>query len=264
MNASAPASLHERYVLLADPRTRTWFLMGSPVPVVTLIGFYLLLATRLGPRWMRDREPFNIRGLVVAYNVLMVALSGYFIYFAIAYAGMRRPGQSLLCWATDPSPSAENMFFLTRAWYYMLMKLGEMLDTVFFVLRKKTNHLSFLHLLHHSLALWSVWLVLTLGITGHVFSFPLLNSAVHVVMYGYYALAAMGPALRPSLWWKKYVTFFQIAQFGALTLHAFIPAVVDCGVPKVLALVGTFEGVLFAALFSEFYINAYVHKKTFK
>ncbi|KAH9382374.1 hypothetical protein HPB48_004870 [Haemaphysalis longicornis] len=146
--------------------------MGSPVPVVTLIGFYLLLATRLGPRWMRDREPFNIRGLVVAYNVLMVALSGYFIYFAIAYAGMRRPGQSLLCWATDPSPSAENMFFLTRAWYYMLMKLGEMLDTVFFVLRKKTNHLSFLHLLHHSLALWSVWLVLTLGITGHVFLLP--------------------------------------------------------------------------------------------
>lgn len=264
-NASSPIrSLHAQYVLLADPRTSGWTFMGSPIPIVAIICFYLFFATRLGPWLMRNREPYNIRSIVLVYNLVMVALSSYFIYFTLQYTSMRKPGQSLLCWPTDPRPTFLNMFFLDKAWYYMLMKAGEMLDTVFFVLRKKTNHLSFLHLLHHSLALWSVWLVLTLGITGHVFSFPLLNSAVHVVMYGYYALAALGPALRPSLWWKKYVTFFQIAQFGALTLHSFIPAVVDCGVPKVLALVGAFEGLLFAALFSEFYINAYVHKKSFK
>ncbi|KAH7937208.1 hypothetical protein HPB49_008850 [Dermacentor silvarum] len=160
------------------------------------------------------------------------------------------------------TPTGINMFFLDKAWYYMLMKAGEMLDTLFFVLRKKTRHLSFLHLLHHSLALWSVWLVLTLGITGHVYSFPLLNSAVHVVMYIYYALSALEPAMRPKLWWKKYVTLFQIIQFTALALHALIPVVVDCGISRVLAFVGALEGILFASLFTDFYYTAYVRQRS--
>ncbi|KAH6919890.1 hypothetical protein HPB50_029122 [Hyalomma asiaticum] len=266
MNSSASSlrGLHDHYVLLADPRTRTWFFMGSPVPVMVVIVLYLLFATRLGPWFMRDRKPLNVRGVVVFYNVVMMGLSVYFICFAILYASTRKPGQSVFCWGTDPRPTEHNMFFLTQGWYYMLMKAGEMLDTLFFVLRKKTTHLSFLHLLHHSLALWSVWLVLTLGMTGHVFSFPLLNSVVHVVMYGYYALAALGPALRPNLWWKKYVTLIQIAQFGALSLHALIPVFVDCGMPRTLALVGALEGVLFASLFSDFYVKAYVRKSAIK
>ncbi|KAH6927664.1 hypothetical protein HPB50_006369 [Hyalomma asiaticum] len=174
MNSSASSlrSLHDHYVLLADPRTRTWFFMGSPVPVMVVIVLYLLFATRLGPWFMRDRKPLNVRGVVVFYNVVMMGLSVYFICFAILYASTRKPGQSVFCWGTDPRPTEHNMFFLTQGWYYMLMKAGEMLDTLFFVLRKKTTHLSFLHLLHHSLALWSVWLVLTLGMTGHVFSVP--------------------------------------------------------------------------------------------
>ncbi|XP_050026935.1 very long chain fatty acid elongase 7-like [Dermacentor andersoni] len=266
MNASASPlrTLHEHYVLLADPRTRTWFFMGSPLPVVAFICFYLVFATRVGPWIMRDRKAFEVRSLVVFYNVVMIGLSAYFIYFALSYASMRKPGQSVFCWATDPRPTEDNMFFLTRAWYYMLMKAGEMVDTLFFVLRKKVKHLSFLHLLHHSLALWSVWLVLTLGMTGHVFSFPLLNSAVHVVMYGYYALAALGPALRPNLWWKKYVTLFQILQFLLLSLHALIPALLDCGISRILALVGSLEGLLFASLFSDFYIKTYVRKSALK
>ncbi|KAH8020836.1 hypothetical protein HPB51_005277 [Rhipicephalus microplus] len=254
-------SLHDHYVQLADPRTSGWPFMGSPVPIVTLIGIYLLFATRIGPWLMRDCQPFKIRNLLFAYNATMVGLSVYFMYITITYMGMR-DGHSLLCWPTDPRPTGINMFFLDKAWYYMLMKAGEMLDTLFFVLRKKTRHLSFLHLLHHSLALWSVWLVLTLGITGHVFSFPLLNSAVHVVMYTYYALSALEPSLRPKLWWKKYVTLFQIVQFTALAVHALIPVVVNCGISRILAFVGALEGILFATLFTDFYYTAYVKKRS--
>lgn len=260
MNSTSPlSSLHERYVHLADPRTRSWPLMGSPLPIVALLSFYLLFALHLGPRLMQNRQPFNIRRLVVAYNVAMVCMSLYFIYVSVEYAKLRSEG-SLLCWPSDPRPSDENMYFLHRAWYYMLMKAGEMLDTLFFVLLKKDTHLSFLHILHHSLALWSVWLVLTLGLTGQVYAFPLLNSAVHVVMYGYYALAALGPSYRKHLWWKKYVTLFQIVQFLMLSVHALIPALVDCGFPRSLACVGAFEGLMFACLFSEFYYGAYVFR----
>lgn len=36
-------------------------------------------------------------------------------------------------------------------WLYYMCKITELLDTVFFVLRKKQNQISFLHLYHHTL-----------------------------------------------------------------------------------------------------------------
>lgn len=36
-------------------------------------------------------------------------------------------------------------------WLYYMCKITELLDTVFFVLRKKQNQISFLHVYHHTL-----------------------------------------------------------------------------------------------------------------
>ncbi|KAH7947308.1 hypothetical protein HPB52_010026 [Rhipicephalus sanguineus] len=81
-------------------------------------------------------------------------------------------------------------------------------------------------------------------------------------MYAYYALSALEPSLRPQLWWKKYVTLFQIVQFTALALHALIPVVINCGISRILAFVGALEGILFASLFTDFYYTAYVQKSS--
>lgn len=40
----------------------------------------------------------------------------------------------------------------------------------------------------------------------------LLNCVVHVIMYSYYALSAMGPAYQKYLWWKKYMTTIQLVS----------------------------------------------------
>lgn len=47
-----------------------------------------------------------------------------------------------------------------------------------------------------------------LGEQGILIGF--LNSFVHVVMYGYYLLAALGPRVQKYLWWKKYITKLQL------------------------------------------------------
>ncbi len=41
-----------------------------------------------------------------------------------------------------------------------------------------------------------------------------LNSIVHVIMYSYYFVAAMGPEYQKYLWWKRYLTSFQMIQVG--------------------------------------------------
>lgn len=45
---------------------------------------------------------------------------------------------------------------------------------------------------------------------GHSTFFALLNSFVHIVMYFYYMIAAMGPKYQKFIWWKKYLTTFQM------------------------------------------------------
>lgn len=37
-------------------------------------------------------------------------------------------------------------------------------------------------------------------------------SGIHVMMYMYYLLAAMGPGMQKYLWWKKYLTIMQIVS----------------------------------------------------
>ena len=38
------------------------------------------------------------------------------------------------------------------------------------------------------------------------------NSFVHISMYTYYCLAALGPHMQKYLWWKKYLTTLQLVS----------------------------------------------------
>ncbi|KAL3179266.1 hypothetical protein MRX96_038169 [Rhipicephalus microplus] len=91
--------------------------------------------------------------------------------------------------------------------------------------------------------------------------FPLLNCSVHVVMYSYYALAALPPSIRPNLWWKRYVTIFQIAQFFVLMVHSLVPVFKDCDFPRPFAVFMALEAALFFYLFSDFYVKNYGPQK---
>jgi len=128
----------------------------------------------------------------------------------------------------------------------------------FFVLRKKNDHISTLHVVHHSLMPVNIWLGLKLIPTISAAFVPFINSLVHAVMYSYYA-ASTWPSLRPYLWWKKYLTLVQIIQIAAAILHLFyIGLVPACRVPRLLFLVGVVQGVLILTLFCLFYVNSYI------
>lgn len=44
------------------------------------------------------------------------------------------------------------------------------------------------------------------------FSTGTINSFVHIIMYSYYLLAAMGPRVQKYLWWKKHITNLQMVR----------------------------------------------------
>lgn len=44
------------------------------------------------------------------------------------------------------------------------------------------------------------------------FFIGLVNTFVHIIMYSYYGLAAIGPHMQKYLWWKRYLTSLQLVR----------------------------------------------------
>lgn len=88
--------------------------------------------------------------------------------------------------------------------------MSELLDTVFFVLRKKYNQITFLHVYHHTAMPMISWGCTKYFPGGHGTFIGMINSFVHIIMYFYYMVAAMGPKYQKYLWWKKYITTLQM------------------------------------------------------
>uniref|UniRef100_A0A8C3K4B0 Elongation of very long chain fatty acids protein n=1 Tax=Calidris pygmaea TaxID=425635 RepID=A0A8C3K4B0_9CHAR len=105
-------------------------------------------------------------------------------------------------------------------WWFFFSKVIELLDTVFFILRKKQEQVTFLHVYHHATMLFNWWSGVKYVPGGQAFFIGMLNSFVHIFMYGYYALASLGPQMHRYLWWKRYLTIMQLViNFMGSSLH---------------------------------------------
>merc|ERR1719204_1518466 len=106
---------------------------------------------------MKDREPFELKKILLAYNFSQVLFSlwmfmeGWGFYISGNYS-----------WHCEP------------------------FDSVFFVLKKKFAHLSPLHVIHHSTLPFLCWWGPRFVGGGQSGFGPFLNSGVHTLMYLYY------------------------------------------------------------------------------
>ena len=124
-------------------------------------------------------------------------------------------------------------------------------------MRKKYNQISVLHVVHHGVVPFSVWFGVRFVPGGHATFFGMLNSFVHIWMYLYYGIAAMGPQYQKFTWWKKYLTTLQMVQFVAFSYHTFQLLFIDCNFPKAFVWLIGMHGVVFFVLFFNFYRKSY-------
>merc|ERR1719370_2192637 len=118
-----------------------------------------------------------------------------------------------------------------------------------------------MHVVHHGGLPIAVWFGPKFVGGGHTTFCGFLNSGVHVAMYLYYFLAALGPSIQPYLWWKRYLTRLQMAQFVIFFAHAMQPLFIECDYPKIYCWIILGHGVLYFCLFSNFYSKSYLSKK---
>lgn len=243
-----------------DPRTNSWLLMSSPFPTLAICLSYVYLVKVLGPRLMENRKPFELKTVLIVYNLFQVIFSSW-LFYEIAMSGWFTGRYSLQCQPVDDSDDPETTRMVHACWWYYFSKFTEFFDTIFFVMRKKYNHVSTLHVIHHGVMPMSVWFGVKFTPGGHSTFFGLLNTFVHIVMYTYYLLAACGPQLRKFLWWKKYLTALQMAQFVGIMVHAFQLLFIECNYPRAFVWWIGMHAVMFFFLFNEFYKQSYSQRK---
>ncbi|XP_065119568.1 very long chain fatty acid elongase 7-like [Paramisgurnus dabryanus] len=253
--------LYDEWIREADPRTENWLLMSSPFPQTFIIAAYIYFVTTLGPRVMENRKPFDLKRPMIIYNFGIVAFSLYMIY-EFLMSGWAN-GYTYGCDLVDYSSSPQAVRMAWTCWLYYFSKFVEMLDTVFFVLRKKNSQVTFLHVYHHSIMPFTWWFGVKFAPGGLGTFHALLNCVVHVIMYTYYALSALGPAYQKYLWWKKYMTSIQLVQFVMVTAHIgqfFFMKDCPYQFPVFLYIIGLY-GLIFLILFLNFYYHAYTKGK---
>lgn len=241
-----------------DPRVDDWFMMSSPLPSIVICILYVIII-KLGPWIMKDRRPLGLRNVMLAYNFVMVLLSTFcFVEFGVA--GWFT-GYSFGCEEVDYSNSPKALRMANVCWWFYMSKFIELLDTIFFVMRKKFNQCSFLHVFHHAIMPASWWFGVRFVPGGFGTFHALLNSFIHLVMYTYYFMAALGPRYQKYLWWKKYMTKMQIIQFILVTVHSVqLLWMKDCRYPRLFAYWILAYAVIFLVMFANFYIQAYKKK----
>ncbi|XP_055439513.1 elongation of very long chain fatty acids protein 7-like [Bubalus kerabau] len=238
-----------------DPRTDSWFLVCSLLPVTLLLAVYLLLVVA-GPRLMSSHEPLSLAGPLAAYNLGLVVLSGYMFYEFMAT--LLLANYSYLC---DYSRGKLGMRMASVCWWCFFSKVLELLDTVFFILRKKAEQITFLHVYHHGTMLFNWWAGVKYVPGGQALFIGMLNSLVHVFTYLYYGLASLEPRLRPSLWWKRHLTILQLGQFVAIATHSSYNLFAECPFPDSFNVAVLLYSLSLLALFLNFYQHTYLRSK---
>ncbi|KAH7152292.1 GNS1/SUR4 family-domain-containing protein [Dactylonectria estremocensis] len=231
MSSAAPSSFYEQLPLPTIDRPfgihlwpifdKAWTaVVGYPVADFEFVPFQTPMSTLKstsifiviyyaiifgGREFMRNREPFKLKGLFLIHNFYLTAISGTLLVLFIEQLVPTVVRGGIFHAICDVEGGWTQPLVVL---YYLnyLTKYLELLDTVFLFLKKKP--LTFLHCYHHGATALLCYTQL-IGSTAVSWVPITLNLTVHVVMYWYYFQSARGI----RIWWKEWVTRLQIVQF---------------------------------------------------
>lgn len=258
MPSSMQYVLYDFWEMYHNPELNKYALFnGGPWLVTLFILSYLYFVLRAGPKWMETRQAFDLKPLIRLYNFGMVIFNAYLFYHASPFLNF-----GIYCWGCKQAVQPMVTDSIPVVWLVLVSRFFDFFDTIFFVLRKKFSHVSFLHVFHHTVVPIGFWIGIKFAFFPVCCFIPYLNLVVHVIMYSYYGLSTFGPRVQNYLWWKKYLTRLQILQFLIALVHSLQPLYLQqCTFPAIFVMGQTAGAVLFLWLFISFYIKAYTMQR---
>ncbi|KAF5282864.1 hypothetical protein FQA39_LY17460 [Lamprigera yunnana] len=245
---------------LADARVQEWPLMSNPLKIMGIIATYLYGVYVFLPSYMTEKKPYSLKKVIVIYNIFQVGACTLLIY-GIATSGWTTHYKLVGCQPVDYSDSQMAVQMAAFMWWNMILKLIEFIETVFFVLRKKFNQVSFLHVYHHVSTLIMAWLVCKYFPGGMLSFTVMLNSFIHILMYTYYLLSSFGPKVQKKLETiKPKLTMLQLVQLVILFCQNMQLLSPTCNINNIVGYIFLPNVIINIGFFIKFYINNYSKK----
>eukprot|EP01027_Heterolobosea_sp_BB2_P022016 GEZU01032389.1.p1 GENE.GEZU01032389.1~~GEZU01032389.1.p1 ORF type:complete len:268 (+),score=104.67 GEZU01032389.1:177-980(+) len=232
-----------------------WFEWTTPLIGCASYGVVIFL---LHSAMRLRKKGFELKWFNIVHNAFLCVLS--FVMAAgtlydVAVNSMQTGFFNTYC---DPNQQVVNTRLFFWSYIFYISKYYEFLDTVILVLRKKP--LLFLHVYHHLVTAACCYLLLE-GRVSMSWQLTFLNSLVHTFMYYYYTAALLGY----RIWWKKYLTTFQIVQFLTLMASAsvqiywryFAAERIECSGDMTAFFIGLSFVLSLTFLFAQFYRRTY-------
>ncbi|CAG2118648.1 unnamed protein product, partial [Medioppia subpectinata] len=186
-----------------DDKIKPYFLVGGgPELFVTLMLLWLIFVVKLGPNLMADRKPFVLRKTLMIYNLMLVVINVYFAYTAAKWLDYGfKPWFDGLPARNQWSDKA--VAELPDKIIYFYTKLIDLFDTIFFVLRKKSNQITFLH----PYLWWKRYITRI-----QLLQFVIYGVAILIGLY--YGLQTDYPiALQWLVIWQPFIFFYMFYRF---------------------------------------------------
>lgn len=170
-----------------------------------LYAFIYIVAVFGGKAYMKNREKFDLRRGLVAWNLVLAAFSlmGSIRVWPEFYYTIKNNGIGHSICNNDYAHGVNGCW----GWLFLLSKVPELVDTLFIILRKQ--QLIFLHWYHHTTVLIYCWYSCK-DFTSSGRWFVLMNFTVHAAMYSYYGMRAL--RFKIPKWVNIVITSGQISQ----------------------------------------------------
>lgn len=106
---------------IRDQRVDNWPMMNSAWPTVSLCIGYIYISVILGPAFMKDRPPFDLKRIIMAYNLFQVGFSAYVFYEGCAAGWLT--GYNWLCQDIDRDANPGSKGLLPTATFQFILCL---------------------------------------------------------------------------------------------------------------------------------------------
>ncbi|CAG7825357.1 unnamed protein product [Allacma fusca] len=215
----------------------------------------------IGGHWMKNRQPFQLRRLLTAWNIGLALFSaiGFFRTAPEVFHILKQSNgfHQSVC-SRDGHNAATAFWALLMTW----SKLVELGDTAFIILKKQP--LIFLHWYHHITVLVYVWASFE-TYEPSLRYFMSMNFFVHAIMYMYYAFKALRIKVPRNI--AMMITCLQLSQMvigvyvNLYLLYAkgkgetFCPDAASQGIHMALMMYASYFG-----LFANFFYRSYFGK----
>lgn len=205
---------------------------------------------------MKDRKPFNLGTFIRCYNIFQIIACSYFVKWAYDRGFGPRSTWKCILNRTDTNELLE---LYKCNWNFIILRLIELVETVVFVLRKKQNQVSTLHVYHHLSTAGLLWLFLKFGMNEMGIYTCALNSLVHIVMYSYYFLTSFKSLNNRLRMVKPIITIIQLTQLVIIFGNTIVALLPNCNTTATkLYYVQLLNMLILIGFFAKFYVDNFV------